>query len=87
MKNLKMTTLAITAGMLIGSQAMAEIGYIDYARILDSYPAAQQAVKEIDAKALDMQQFMVDKEKQYKNLDTPLKKQNFVTEEDEVGLE
>ena len=77
MKNLKLSTLAILAGMLIGSQAMAEIGYIDYARILDSYPAAQQAVKEIDAKGLELQQYMLEKEKQYKNLSTPLQKQNF----------
>jgi len=77
MKNLKLTTLVLAAGMLIGSQAMAEVGYIDYARILDSYPAAQQAVKEIDAKGLELQQYMLEKEKQYKNLSTPLQKQNF----------
>ena len=47
---------------------------------MDNYPAAQQAVKEIDAKSLELQQYMVDKEKQYKALDTPLKKQNFETQ-------
>ena len=46
-------------------------------KIQENFPFAQQAIKEIDSKALEMQQFMVDKEKQYKNLDTPLKKQNF----------
>lgn len=60
-----------------GLQANAEVGYIDYQKVLANYPAAQQAAKEIDAKGLELQQYMIDKEKQYKSLDTPLKKQNF----------
>ncbi len=76
MKKIKLTVLALAA-MMISSAANAEIGYIDYGRILDSYPAAQQAVKEIDAKGLELQQYMLEKEKQYKNLSTPLQKQNF----------
>lgn len=76
MKNFKL--LLLGAGLLLGLQANAAgVGYIDYQKVQENFPFAQQAVKEIDSKALEMQQFMVDKEKQYKNLDTPLKKQNF----------
>ena len=76
MKNFKLALLG--AGLLLGLQAHAAgVGYIDYQKDQKNFPFAQQAVKEIDSKALEMQQFMVDKEKQYKNLDTPLKKQNF----------
>lgn len=71
-------TLFCTAVLTLGSQAFAGgIGYIDYQKVQAAYPLAQQAVKEVDAKALELQQYMVDKEKQYKALDTPLKKQNF----------
>ena len=79
MKNLKMMALIPVIGLVmgIGSAANAEVGYIDYQKILESYPAAQQAVKDIDAKGLELQQFMLEKEKQYKNLSTPLQKQNF----------
>ena len=80
MKKIKLAALTFMAGMLVafGNQAFASgVGYIDYQKVQENYPFAQQAIKEIDAKALEMQQFMVDKEKQYKNLDTPLKKQNF----------
>ena len=38
---------------------------------------AKRATKEVDAKGLEMQQYLVDKEKEYKSLDTPLKKQAF----------
>ena len=80
MKKFKLSALLMTAGLFlaIGNQAYsAGIGYIDYQKVQAAYPLAQQAVKEVDAKALELQQYMVDKEKQYKALDTPLKKQNF----------
>lgn len=79
MKKLGLAAILL-GGMVLtmGSQAIAGgVGYIDYQKVQASYPLAQQAVKEIDAKALELQQYMVDKEKQYKALDTPLKKQNF----------
>ena len=80
MKNFKLTATLMAAGLFftIANQANAAgVGYIDYQKVQENFPFAQQAVKEIDAKALEMQQYMVDKEKQYKSLDTPLKKQNF----------
>ena len=64
MKNLKFAALLMGAGLFLalGNQANAAgVGYIDYQKVQDGFPFAQQAVKEIDAKALD----------------TPLKKQNF----------
>lgn len=82
MKNLKLMALLLAAGVTfsIGTSANAEVGYLNYQKVLDNYPAAQQAVKEIDAKGLELQQYMLEKEKQYKSLDTPLKKQNFETQ-------
>ena len=81
MKKLKLMALLMVAGLTMSaSQAFAEVGYIDYQKVLDNYPAAQQAIKEIDSKGLEIQQYMVDKEKQYKSLDTPLKKQNFASQ-------
>jgi Skp family chaperone for outer membrane proteins len=53
------------------------VGYIDYAKVIDNFEYAKRATKEVDAKGLEMQQFLVDKEKEYKALDTPLKKQSF----------
>lgn len=75
----KLTLTAILLSLLcFGMKANAAgVGYIDYGKVMENYSFAQQAIKEIDNKSLEMQQFMVDKEKQYKNLDTPLKKQNF----------
>lgn len=80
MKKLKISALLMTTGLILafGNQANAAgVGYINYQKVQEGFPFAQQAVKEIDSKELEMQQFRLDKEKQYKNLDTPLKKQNF----------
>lgn len=79
MKKLKMMALLLAAGITfsIGNSANAEVGYLNYQKVMENYPAAQQAIKELDAKGLELQQYMLEKEKQYKSLDTPLKKQNF----------
>ena len=72
---LGLTLLAIFAMTSIANAG--GVGYIDYARVIDNYDYAKQVTKEVDAKGLELQQYMVDKEKQYKNLDTPVKKKNF----------
>ena len=74
--------MLLTSGLVLScaNAANAEVGYIDYQRVLENYPAAQAAVKEIDAKSLELQQYMLEQEKQYKNLSTPLQKQNFETQ-------
>ena len=80
MKNLRNLALTLTLVLLmsVNAKAMAEgVGFIDYKKVQENYYYAQAAAKEIDAKALELQQFIVDKEKQFKALDTPLKKQNF----------
>ena len=80
MKNLKngLIALAVMVFVSVNTQAFAEgIGFIDYKKVQDNFSYAQSASKEIDNKGLELQQFLVDKEKQYKSLDTPLKKQNF----------
>lgn len=72
-----MTLFCVTVLSLTSQAFAGGIGYIDYQKVQAAYPLAQQAIKEFDAKQLELQQYMIDKEKQYKTLDTPLKKQNF----------
>ncbi len=75
--NLKMGITAIAILAMTGIVNASGVGYIDYARVIDNYDYAKQVTKEVDAKGLEMQQYLVDKEKEYKSLDTPLKKQTF----------
>ena len=77
MKNLKLGIVLAAIIALTGVANAAGVGYIDYIKVIDNYEYAKKATKEVDAKGLEMQQYLVDKEKEYKSLDTPLKKQSF----------
>ena len=77
MNKLKMALVTLTIVAVTGIANASGVGYIDYAKVIDNYDYAKQVTKEIDAKGLEMQQYLVDKEKEYKSLDTPLKKQSF----------
>ena len=84
MKNLKLGIVVLALAAMTSIANASGIGYIDYATVIDNFEYAKQATKEVDAKGLEMQQFLVDKEKEYKSLDTPLKKQTF---EEKVAAE
>ena len=77
MKNFKLGLVALSLLLFTGIANAGGVGYIDYVKIVDNYAYAKQVTKEVDAKGLEMQQYLVDKEKEYKSLDTPLKKQSF----------
>ena len=77
MNKLKLGIVLAAIVAMTGVANAAGVGYIDYAKVIDNYDYAKKATKEVDAKGLEMQQFLVDKDKEYKALDTPLKKQTF----------
>ena len=77
MKNLKLGLVILAFLTMTGIANAGGVGYIDYVKVIDNYDYAKKVTKEVDAKGLEMQQYLVDKEKEYKSLDTPLKKQSF----------
>lgn len=71
-------TLAVIALASLNNAAQAGgVGFINYKKVQDNYSFAKDAIKEVDSKALELQQYLVDKEKEFKALDTPVKKKNF----------
>lgn len=79
MKKLKALMLAVAAVFCVNLSAHAEftVGYVNYKQVESNYEYAKNAYKEIDAKYLEIQQFLMDKEKQYKNIESPINKKNF----------
>ena len=77
MKRLKLGLVLLAFVAMTGIANAGGVGYIDYVKVIDNFDYAKKAIKEVDAKGLEMQQYLVDKEKEYKALDTPLKKQSF----------
>lgn len=75
---LAVLTLLVVGLASFNSVAQASgIGFINYKKVQDSYAFAKESIKTVDAKALELQQYLVDKEKEFKALDTPVKKKNF----------
>ena len=78
MKNLKLFVISLVAILFTTNFAMADgVGYIDYQKVVESTPFARDTMKSLDSKALELQQYLVDKEKEYKAIDTPIQKKNF----------
>lgn len=80
MNKMKFTIVALLVLVFTSLNATANaegIGYINYKKVQDNYSFAKDAIKEVDAKGLELQQYLVDKEKEFKALDTPVKKKNF----------
>lgn len=77
---LKFLALAVAMMVLTSAHNAAQasgIGFINYKKVQENYSLAKEAIKEVDSKGLELQQYLVDKEKEFKTLDTPVKKKNF----------
>ena len=80
MKKIKFMVLVLSILALASLNGIAQasgVGFIDYKKVQENYSYAKDAIKTVDAKALELQQYLVDKEKEFKALDTPVKKKNF----------
>lgn len=76
----KCVALAVAMMIFTSSHSAAQasgVGFINYKKVQENYNFAKDAIKEVDAKGLELQQYLVDKEKEFKAIDTPVKKKNF----------
>lgn len=55
----------------------ATIGYADYQKVLSEYKYAKSVYKDIDNKLLELQQYVIDKDKQFKAIESPIQKKTF----------
>ena len=53
------------------------IGFVDYEQVVENCNFALNAKKQIDTKAMELKQYMFDKEKEYEAIQSPVQKQNF----------
>ena len=79
MKTLK-KLLVITVAVILASikPVLADtIGYADFKKIESNYSYAQKVYKDLDDKVLELQQYLINKDKEYKAIESPLSKKNF----------
>ena len=53
------------------------IGYADFSKVLNDYKYARNAYKDIDNKKMELQQYVMDKEKQFKTIESPIQRKTF----------
>lgn len=78
MKFLKTALVALSLMFITNLTANAEtIAYANFKKIEADYTYAKTSYKEIDNKVLELQQYVIDKDKQFKAIDSPIAKKNF----------
>lgn len=85
MKKLKLILTILVAVLTLNLSAdAATIGYADFGRVLSEYTYAKNTYKDIDNKLLELQQYLIDKDKQFKAIESPIQKKTF---EDQIQKE
>lgn len=84
MKKIKLLVV-MAALALVSAPCFADgLGYINYEKVLASYDLAKTVAKDLDAKGMEIQQYLMDREKEFKSIDTPVRQQAF---KDKVAAE
>lgn len=74
----KLLVLTVVFALSAAKPVFADvIGFADFKKIENNYTYAQKAYKEIDDKILGLQQYLINKDKEYKAIESPLSKKNF----------
>ena len=78
MKKVRLFTTIVLAALFIGGSAFSQtIGVLNYKTVLTNYNYAKDTIRMLDSKDTEMQQYMLDKEKQFKNISSPVERKNF----------
>lgn len=85
MRKIRLVLVALVVMFTVNLAANAEtIAYANFKKIESEYNYAKTSYKEIDNKVLELQQYVIDKDKQFKAIDSPIQKKNF---EDKIQTE
>ena len=78
MKKIKFLVVLLVALFMGAMNVFSQtVGVVDYPKVLSSYNYAKEVFKTLNAKSTELQQYLLDKEKQYKNITNPVEKKSF----------
>ena len=69
--------VAVSMIMFSGVSFAGGLGYVDYEKVIENCSFALNAKNKLDSKAIEIKQYMFDKEKEYEAIQSPVQKQNF----------
>lgn len=78
MKKIKLLTTVLALMLTtVAANAAEVIGVANYKKIETEYNYAKQSYKQLDDKIMELQQFVIDKDKEFKAIESPIQKKNF----------
>jgi outer membrane protein len=70
--------LLILCALIVTLPVCAQtIGTVNYKEVVTNYTKAKQIYSELDDKATELQRYLLDKEKEYKKLESPIQQKTF----------
>ena len=73
----KKVLLLLMALCIMAPSFAANIGVVDYTKIVQNYSKAKTAYEEIDDRATELQRWLMDKEKEFKKIESPVQRKSF----------
>ncbi len=78
MKKVKLFVAMLLASLFICANGFSQtIGVLDYKTVLMNYNYAKETIRMLDNKDSELQQYMLDKDKQFKNITSPVERKSF----------
>ena len=77
MKKFFILTALIVSAMFCLSANAEVVGIVDFDKIVENYSRVQALTDEISDKQAELQKYVLDKEREYKKLSTPVERKNF----------
>ncbi len=75
---MKNKIVALLLALSLTVPAFAEtVGMVNYRQLLTNYSRAKAVMSELEDKTNELQRYLLDKEKEYKRLETDIQKKNF----------
>ncbi len=70
--------IALLLVMLISAPVFAQtVGSVNYRQLITNYSKAKTAMSELEDKTNELQRYLLDKEKEFKKIDSAVQKKNF----------
>lgn len=70
--------IGLVLALFIGLPAFAgQIGTVDYKKVIENYSKAKTAISQIQDRELELQRYILDKEKELKKIESPIQKKSY----------
>ena len=74
---MKKLVLLMTFAFLTAPCFAGGVGYVNYDKVIENYQFAKNTMRELETKSNEVQQYLMNKEKEFAQIESPVQKQKF----------